>query len=169
MAFFFSRFEQLSEKFDLFPLYFGNQPVFLLSLPDLDVLNTLGILICNISLSLNDRLLDQFQAFSMHLFDFVLLLGPFSDFLVLHQLSPQVEAGLIRNRWKRILKPVSLSVQLNIVQDINRSRQAVAVGQMLEGQHFRFFALTVYLLRRIRVRLALGFSVVRLHIDLFGL
>jgi hypothetical protein len=74
LTFFLSRFEQLPQKFDLFPLYFGDKPIFLLGFPYLDVFNTLSVLISNISLSLNDSLFDKFQALSMNLFDLILLL-----------------------------------------------------------------------------------------------
>lgn len=56
----FPRLQQFSQQLYLLPLHLGNQSVLLLSFPDLDIFDSLSILICDVLLPLDDGLLDQF-------------------------------------------------------------------------------------------------------------
>ena len=52
----FSRFKQLPENFDFLPLDFGNESVFLLGFPDLNLFDSLRIFLSNVLLPFNDTL-----------------------------------------------------------------------------------------------------------------
>lgn len=160
--------QQLPEKFDLLPLDLGNEPVLLLSLPYLDVLDPLRILIGDVLLPLHNRLLHQLQPLPVHLLYLVLLLRPLPHLLVLHQPPTHVETRLVRYRRQRVLEPRPLAVQLDVVQHVNSRRESIPKTQVLEGQHLRFLTLAVDLLRRVGVGLAIGLTVVSLNVHLLG-
>ena len=115
-------FQQFSKQFNLPSLYLGNQSILLLGLTYLDVLDALRILLSDILLTLNDCLLNQLQPLPVHLLYFVLLLGPLTHLLVLHQPASHMEAGLVGNGRKGVLEPCSLTVQFNIIEHVDCGR-----------------------------------------------
>ena len=118
----FPGFQQFSKQLNLPSLYLGNKPILLFGLAYLNVLDPLGVLLCDILLTLDNGLFDQFEPLTVHLLNLVLLLRPLTHLLVLHQLPPHVEARLVRNGRKRIFEPSSLAVQLDIVEHVDGGR-----------------------------------------------
>lgn len=94
----------------------------MLGLAYLNVLDPLRVLLCDILLTLDDGLLDQFQPLAVHFLNLVLLLRPLTHLLVLHQLPTHVEARLVRDGRKGVFEPSSLPVQLDIVEHVDSGR-----------------------------------------------
>lgn len=104
----------------------------------------------------------------MNFFDFLFFFGPLSNFLILHESSSHVETSLITNRRQCILKPSPLTIEFDVVKNIDSCGQPISIRKVLESENFRLFSFPVDLFWRIRISLTLSLSIISLNFDSFS-
>lgn len=115
---------EFPQNLNLLALNFRNQPVLLFGFTNLDLFDSLGVLLLDILLSLYESFLDELESLCMQLFNLVFFLAPLPELLLLHELAPEVETGLVGNRRQTILKPLFFAIEFYLIEFFDAGRKS---------------------------------------------
>ena len=88
-------------------------------------------------LTLNESRLEEIKTFVLKSLDVVFTFTPFSEFLLLHEFSPQVEASFVGGGRQGVFKCSLLPHLFDEFHFGHGSRESTAELKVLDGQYFR--------------------------------